>query len=226
MISTGAVIGRSHRLLGMNGQDAVYAGNGWGVVLDGCGSKHRDENGRLPSHNEIGSTLLGQYLAGRLAHPERVDVGALYGDCLTFLQKLLALYTFDEQEKVRFVASHLLCTVVGFVVQDALTTFFWSGDGHLVMDGEVVVLESGNMPNYLAYQLLTPDDEAGFETHTIPTPAWCAVATDGWQAHHLRQLEIPQKPLKLQRWMNQLAREKGVFEDDGATAVWWHATPS
>ncbi|MCA9947656.1 MAG: hypothetical protein KC449_29450, partial [Anaerolineales bacterium] len=98
------------------------------------------------------------------------------------------------------------------------------GDGFLVADGTVCQLESGNQPDYLAYQLLQPDSgQTNFQLAFVPQPEnlrWLAVATDGWSANLLCQLDEPRSALTLQRWLNVQTQQRGQFDDDGAVAIW------
>ena len=158
--------------------------------------------------------------------------------CCNYLESLLTLLpTTDPATQTRFIATHLLCTLIGFVVKEETAVFFWSGDGYLVHDGELTQLESNNHPDYLAYQLgraakkQGSDGEASsnplisqsstFQTRTIYKPHCLAIATDGWTADLLSQLNPPQSSLALQRWLNLQAKERGNFEDDGAISIWW-----
>ena len=237
MISHATIIGRSHRLMQQNCHDFAIAGTpapdcAFGLVLDGCGSKHREETGTYPSHNEVGAKLLGQftavYLATQLPHHalDEILFANLYSACCHYLQNLVALLpTTNPILQNRFIASHFLCTLLGFVIKGETAVFFWSGDGYLVHDGEVIHLDNHNQPDYLAYQLSKTAEPSTFHTHTIHNPNLLAVASDGWTADLLSQLHTPQAPLALQRWLNIRARERGAFEDDGAIAIWWQEEP-
>ncbi len=102
MISHATIIGRSHRLMQQNCHDFAITGTPapdcvFGLVLDGCGSKHREETGTYPSHNEVGAKLLGQftgvYLATQLPHHDldKIFFVNLYSICCHYLQNLIAL---------------------------------------------------------------------------------------------------------------------------------------
>lgn len=234
MLSQATVIGRSHRLMQHNGQDFAICGEpapgfAFGVVLDGCGSKYRDSEKTWPSHNNLAAHLLGEFTAVALARrlPHNPDLTALlealYAESVAFLQGLTALYSFTESQKRRFIATRLLCTVVGFVVTPAEAVFFWAGDGHLGWNGAFNTLDAQNTPDYLAYQLLPETKGRGFQTCAVPNRAdlgWLAVATDGWDSDSLAFLAEPRSSLALQRWLNLRAQEKPFFEDDGAVVVW------
>jgi hypothetical protein len=241
MISQATIIGRSHRLMQQNCHDFAITGTpapdcAFGLVLDGCGSKHRDEWGTTPSHNEVGAKLLGQftavYLNAHLPHTPLTDTffEELYEACLTFLHDLAHLVPHPNNTgRRRFIATHLLCTMVGFVVQGDTAVFFWSGDGYVCHNGQVHELDSRNQPDYLAYELGRGAEEQrsrgdGFLTRTVPVENMTrlAVASDGWTADLITQLETPQPTLALQRWLNLRAKERGQFEDDGAIAIFWN----
>lgn len=239
MLSRATTLGRAHRLMQHNCQDfaatAMPAPHiAIGLVCDGCGSKFVGNGRSHASHNEIGANLLGQfaieYLIGKLSNlpqppcPDALEaiLSDLHLASLTFLHHLVA--HFPEQTRRQFIATRLLATLVGFVYVGETAVFFWQGDGFLVVDGTVCQLESDNQPDYLAYQLLQPTpSQTNFQLAFVPQPEqiqWLAVATDGWHADLLDQLEEPRSTLALQRWLNVQAQQRGQFDDDGAIAIW------
>lgn len=245
MQSSATRIGRTHRLLGQNCHDFSFVGEPepgfcFGLVLDGCGSKHRAAGFSAPSHNEVGAKLLGAFAANFLHQqiPSRSE-GArslaplledLHQGSMTFLHGFLSSIPFADQEaRIRFAATHLLSTVVGYVMTPESATFFWSGDGYFCLNGQITKLNSDNRPHYLAYQLfsdgaLSGGQERGFQMAPISCASetiWLAVATDGWNSDLLRRLEVPRPGLSLQRWLNSQARRRGQFEDDAAVATWY-----
>ncbi len=69
----------------------------------------------------------------------------------------------------------------------------------------------------------SPIPQTNFQLAFVPQPAqlrWLAVATDGWSAGLLGQLEEPRSALTLQRWLNVQSQQRGQFDDDGAVAIW------
>lgn len=242
------LIGRAHRLKQQNCQDFATAasplpGCAYGLVLDGCGSKqphtlHAET--RQPSHSEIGATLLGQFAAiwlhqqlltysqQTLPNPTATlcqALDTLHAECHSFLHQLTALFPWsDEAARSRFVAAHLLTTLVGFVVTPETAVFFWQGDGFLVHNGDITLLDSDNHPDYLAYHLLRPPSATpGFHIQPLPRAGlrWLAVATDGWQPALLTQLATPRPSLQLDRWLQVQAKQPTYFEDDGGLAIAW-----
>ena len=122
---------RAHRLMQHNSHDFTICGHAadgrsqFGLVLDGCGSKYRTPGRVIPSHNEVGAKLLGQFAAGWLARclppagaiPTPPWPDQLYAACLAFLDQLLAgLGLVGGPGRAEFIASHLLCTLLGFVI--------------------------------------------------------------------------------------------------------------
>lgn len=231
MICSAIHIGRHHRLMNQNCHDFAVAGTTpagsvYGVVLDGCGSKTRSEQ----PHTEVGAKLLGTFIAQwwQAALETEGDLTKQFDQllvaCLGFLRQVIQSIPFaNEGERDQFIGSHLLCTVVGFVVKGESAGIFWAGDGHYQINDQITTLDSQNQPNYLAYQLYHHPPQP-FQTLVLPDVAGInclAVATDGWQPTLLAQLTTPQSALVLQRWLNQQAQQRGNFEDDGAVAIWW-----
>ena len=239
MINHATILGRAHRLMQHNCQDFAATASpaphlAIGLVCDGCGSKFVANGRSAPSHNETGANLLGQFALEFLSQklvalptpicPQTVEdvLADLHLAAHTFLQQLTA--HFPEAARRQFIATRLLTTLVGFVHTVETAVFFWQGDGFLVADGAICQLNSNNQPDYLAYQLLQPNPEqTNFQLAFVPQPGelrWLAVATDGWQAALLEQLNDPRSALALQRWLNVQSQQRGQFDDDGAVAIW------
>lgn len=230
------LIGRQHRLIHQNGQDYAISGEcgvggSFGLVLDGCGSKWRTpETGAIPSGSEVGARLLGNFAAAAIPYlalttplPDLPHVLSLA--CLRFLQQVTGGIPFaNETERGRFIHTHLLCTLLGFIRTDAAALFFWLGDGYLLHNDTVLHLESDNRPDYLAYRLLHEPEQPFINQLLLPQASaftCLAVATDGWRDDLLREVAAASHTsLTLQRWLNQQAQQRGNFEDDGALAMW------
>lgn len=253
MISQATINGRSHRLMQQNSHDFAISGSAtpgyaFGLVLDGCGSKYADGT---PSHNEVGAKLLGQFAATWIdkqitanSKPPIADKESLaealkhlHQACVTFLQTISQTIPWSRQtDAMRFVSTHLLTTLLGFVITPEAACLFWQGDGYLIHNDNLITLDSNNRPNYLGYCVLANRERGGdealnaqrstcdsFYTRFLDrtTLQWLAVATDGWQTAQLAQLSEPRSSLQLQRWLNVQSREPGKFEDDGSVVVWW-----
>lgn len=231
-----SLIGRSHRLWQQNGHDFAISGApapdcAFGLVLDGCGSKYYTDSAVFPAHNEVGAKLLGKFLAAALSRalagetavkPDTL-LALLHQQSLDFLAGLVTLFPGDDPVLRRqLIMTHLLCTVVGFVKAPDTAVFFWRGDGFLVVDGAITCLDSGNQPDYLAYDLLGEGANGRFQTQSVPANAqWLATATDGWTETLLPDCAPPRPDFALQRWLNQQGQQRSQFDDDGAIAIWW-----
>ncbi len=230
--------GRFHRTMHQNSQDyaiaAVPAPNiAFGLVLDGCGSKYRD-TAVHPSHNETGAALLGSfitaYLQSHLAKPDcslALTLAGMETAAASFLHHITNTIPFPHAaDRTRFIATHLLTTIVGFVVTPETAVCFWAGDGYLRINDTIIPLHSNNQPEYLAYTLLPASSRqanhkfAQLTIHKRQTLHTLAAATDGWTTDLLQTLPPVTSNLQLQRWLNIQARHRPNFEDDGAVALW------
>lgn len=187
-VAAGSVVGCEHRRCYRNNQDAVHWHSEPRVlvtaVADGCSS------GR---HNELGALLTVRWLTGSLPHgwepSVRSDLSSFVHTVNKGLQTYLRLVgQFLEADPSLwtlcvhdcFLATYL-CAVVhsdGFFV-------FGVGDGVISVNGEVVVLDSGqnNAPDYVGYSLvdsgaraLKPMIHASGETRELDT---LLIGTDG-----------------------------------------------
>lgn len=159
-LSSGSTVGREHRLIGKNNQDALA----WfqsdsltiGVVCDGCSSGQ---------HSEVGAQLGARLLVERLA---RLFASNLTTEDEGRIHKILERARQDVLAHVRILAlalggslshtvsDYFLFTIVGFIITPNLATTFSLGDGLLVVNGEITQLGPfpHNEPPYLAYALV------------------------------------------------------------------------
>jgi hypothetical protein len=238
-LSTATITGRQHRLMQHNGHDFAVTGQpaadyAFGVVLDGCGSRYpQDARAQFtqPAQSEVGAKLIGRYAAEWLrtnltvASEQSLDLALddLFDSILQFVAGLVDAVPFTSEKRRRqFVATHLMATIVGFAVTPFEANFFWSGDGYLCQDGQVIFLDSQNQPDYLTLHFFQ-GRPSRFKRQPIERPAqlsWLAVATDGWTADLLAAVSPDWSGLELQRWVNVQARNHQRFDDDGAIAIW------
>lgn len=153
--AAGSVIGRDHRLVPKNCQDAYYVANRGTatvcIVTDGCGSGARSEVGA-----HIGARLTGEAVLS-----ERARVGSIseirwdrvLADVTSTLN-VLARQMGDSLSAV--VNEYLLFTVVGTVMDETDIGFFNLGDGVILINQQQIELGPfpGNQPPYLAYNLV------------------------------------------------------------------------
>jgi len=151
-ISGGSMIGRNHRLVGKNNQDAwcvkQTAEYTVAVVADGCGSAAHSEVGA-----SIGAQLTVELLSQQASSGQEINWRQLERAVMSQLDVLVRALALPYREAIeRFC----LFTLVGVVIGPERSVFFVCGDGIVVTNGVMTELGPfpGNMPPYLAYQLL------------------------------------------------------------------------
>lgn len=147
-IGYATIQGASHRKLEYNNQDAVLVQESddaiIGIVADGCGSG---------AYSEVGSQLGVKKLAKIIA--EKLEAGEdwrtnLKAEMQAYAKALVEMHDWNAPA---FVKDYLLFTLVGFVkVKDDLTLFSY-GDGVLVVDGAMTIIDQNNRPKYLNNEL-------------------------------------------------------------------------
>ena len=164
-VADATIIGTSHRRLRYNSQDAnvvlraenIIAG----VICDGSSST---------AHSEVGAQLCARFVAHKcreLFSSSPFDVEQLCRATLHYLQQLTILNCADKIDE--FVGDYLLSTIVGFVVKPDHTHLFWAGDGVIIVNDQLRIIDQDNRPRYLAYGLL--GHEAGFDYRKVNTSA-------------------------------------------------------
>lgn len=150
----GSTIGRDHRLVGRNNQDA------WtilqddeltiGVVADGCGSGAFSEVGSRLGIRIFAETIRDSYFDGST---REVNWPRVQQHTLSQFD-MLARSMGDSYRKV--IEEHFLFTLIGFVIDARQAIFFALGDGTIIINDEVIELGPfpGNAPPYLGYGLI------------------------------------------------------------------------
>jgi hypothetical protein len=162
----GSVIGTEHRRLGINNQDFVGTGLitlpdgqqfALGVVCDGCTVRHA----RGASRNEVGASLLGNYvlceleLLLRSSVPMQELLSSLYFRCVSYLGMISRFsVTGDAERTWAFIEKHLLATIVGVIASEEQILLFRAGDGVIIVNDEVHIIDEGGAPLYPAYHLV------------------------------------------------------------------------
>lgn len=152
----GSTIGRDHRVVPKNNQDAwaVYEHDRFpvvAVVADGCGSGQHSEVGAGIGARLVCNAVTRELMAtrGEIRWPK------VEGDVLSILHAV-ALSMGGNFRSV--VEDHFLFTIVGVAFErSGYVTFFAIGDGVIVInDNEPIRLRpaEGNKPAYLGYRLL------------------------------------------------------------------------
>lgn len=236
-VRSGVISGRDHRIYYQNCQDALavreitIAGQEYiiGAVSDGNGEA---------LHSEVGANLLTQFVVNEvpllLAGEVPIDEipSALYPRAVGYLRSVASsMYFTNPKELVAFVKEHLLCTLLGFVISAQQGVIFSAGDGVVVVNEEVNLIDQGDEPTYLGYHLV---DRRFLQETASSLPqafdVWAlvtadlqrlAIATDGLT----REPDLLDKiwgfthPRGLQRTMNVWSKKEKRFWDDAAMIV-------
>lgn len=163
-IAGGSVPGTEHTKPGQpgwkNNQDAFLfrSAPGFiaGVVCDGCGSAEHSEFGSTLGTSLVINSLERMLSLGiDLSDQENVKrvldhlTSSLVGD----LNRVTNVVASEGRARRLFVTSHLLFTVVGFVITPETAFAFSFGDGVVAVNGEASVIPPfpDNMPPYPGY---------------------------------------------------------------------------
>ena len=230
----GSVTGRDHRRAERNGQDGhavvmtddVVAA----IVTDGCSSARTTEIGA-----RIGAAWLAALVEQRFRGDGASDVRAAAAEVTRELIVRLGLLarSLDATGEIRaaHVDESLLFGFLAAVVTPAATIVFGIGDGIVLIDGRVTVLDPGpeNAPPYPAYALVggagaSLEPRVHFVGETTTTSV-LAVATDGAAplagaplAEIAADPRYARNPSLLRKRLVVLS-DRGTFSDDATVAV-------
>lgn len=241
---TGSVPGSMHRLKSINNQDSFCIGESvinetqylYGVVCDGC-------TGRRKSRNEVGAALLSQFICSEVpfilaSHTAPCDVpNILYNRAVGYLGSIMRSTVMGSPEMLwSFIETHLLTTVVGFILDSHTLVTFSAGDGIIFINDSREVIHQDNRPLYPAYHLVDrailrdvaqelPDNFKVSILNNISIVRRFAVGTDGISQELERDPEFFQQlpsiweyessaKAGLQWWLNKESQENGRFSDD------------
>ena len=229
-VHTGTIIGSEHQRRQVNNQDGFSVGEAeirnkyywWGVVCDGCS---------MGRQSEVGAVLLSNYLCEEVPYllssgstiPEIPDQLFIAG--LGYLRSLAAHTAMSGfRKQLEFIEHHLLCTVIGFVINDEKCLLFNAGDGVFIVNNNIHRIKQDNKPLYMAYHLLdksildlSEPIPFKFETSIMLVSALerIAVCSDGIEDGIVDQLWGHDHPFGLQRRLRVLRlQKKAVFSDD------------
>lgn len=249
----GTVHGSMHRNLNINNQDAVlYLEFGMlnsktiyrvGLVSDGCTG--------IPAftRSEVGSNLLVVFC---LAHIQELLMGGtkveeipvpLYHLVKDFIRNLSNMavpagtywpYSIEFRGSnqfrngltapQRFTVDYMAATLLGFVDDGTTLVTFRAGDGVIIVNDDITVIDQNDRPDYPALS------SSGFDTQIFASAevGRLALATDG-----IRKLlgaaelgiseaifaDAAQNPLGLQILLNRLRKQRGELIYDDCTIV-------
>jgi Protein phosphatase 2C len=242
-IRAGQHIGRDHLLYNRNCQDGITVFDGKikgedvmiGVLCDGCSGSDKN-SGR---YSEVGARAATPYLVQTVKRLLEKDTEIslipvlLWDQLIGWLRRTIDEYQLDEASKAQLIANYFLFTVVGMIVTDRTIVFFSVGDGIIVIDKDVRILDCNNTPPYPAYHCadkrfltLTEDVPQGFEVLLIDRATSpvrrVAIGTDAW--HHEQELLTGiwghEHIAGLQRFINAQSNNERHFSDDVTMITW------
>ncbi len=152
-LAAGSVIGRDHRVIPRNSQDAsAFVSTpdfAVAVVTDGCGSSARSEVGAV-----LGARLAISSIQWQLERQGAVDWRLVERHILAGLHQLAGNLGGSYEANVQ---EYFLFTLVACVMTAQTARFVAVGDGLVVVNDEVIELGPfpGNQPPYLGYGLLS-----------------------------------------------------------------------
>ena len=249
-VRCGSVIGEGHIQKHFNNQDAYMSGMFefenkryfFGAVFDGC-------TGKKGSHTEVGANLLASWLRSEIpflisAHIPMEEIPqTIYDRTVAYMGSIARLsVSSGPAEMSEYVQRYLFCTIIGFIMDEEEIITFAAGDGLIVWNDNVTVIDQNNAPLYPAYHLidrsilgdLEPKLPKGFkeDIFSVRETARFAVITDGLTKPLQRDASLldgffeweREHPSGLQWFLNVQARQNKVFSDD-CTAVTLERTP-
>ncbi len=160
-IGYATIQGYTHRKLEYNNQDSVgvfqYENCKIGIITDGCGSA---------PHSEVGAQLAIPFIARFIKDNIEGDwKSRLKPALLDYASKLAELHSNHPEE---FIRNFLLYTIVGFVEVNHQITIFTAGDGVVIFDGKVNVIDQQNRPKYINNELLgKPSGDFSFQDFPV-----------------------------------------------------------
>ena len=255
-VTSAVKMGYHHLYKGANCQDEAdfFASDEiiCGIGCDGCGSG---------DHSEVGARMLCNFALSEVArlhqmgYSEQRIVDTLFASLMRFIemQIYLACPSADTPEQIaHYIKHHWLATVMGFIIREQPRhedgpqvhhgVIFHCGDGVYAIDDEVVSIDQGNVPTYVAYHALREPHKVGVTEDVLPycftTAEFDAtdihrimIASDGFEHHHEHKLALSRQKhsglatslhgqqwgkkgqVGLKKWMNSRF-DLGFFDDD------------
>lgn len=159
----GSMIGRDHRAVCKNNQDAWVIGDfdelTIAVVADGCGSG---------ANSEVGAHLSVNLLVKELCQQFKINGEINWNHATRTIQSNIDILARNMKGSYRrVIENYFLFTLVGVVLDSEMATFFACGDGLLIVNGAENRLGpfEGNMPPYIGYGLL--ESELAINPNTV-----------------------------------------------------------
>ena len=239
------VAGRAHRRAGRGSQDAwasVCCGDVVAAaVADGCSAG---------AHSAVGAGVGARVAAATAAR--RAAAGAdfdtlpaqVLAELIAALTQLARAACVDDEDAATFVAEGLLATVQVAVLRGDEACVFGVGDGVVLVDERLVVIDQGDAPDYPAYALFPSMAAPRLVVHHVGSlRAGVVLGSDGCRellaradelladgrpvgdlAAHLADPRTRTNPSLLQKRLFAWAEQRGAPSDD-CTLVVLRRTP-
>lgn len=243
--------GTMHRRLNLNNQDAVQAqtfavpaiGKYFhvGLVSDGC------TGNPMFSHTEVGAHLLSLYAYKRIQElictgvPLEEIPKTLFSICTEFLWGLInqlsspgMVWAYpgiikgrEKWDSVRRLKTdYLAATLLGFICDEDKLVTFTSGDGIVLVNDDVTIIDQNDQPEYPVISVNAPSTGFATRVYDMSNIQRVAVMTDGMKdfvkdtesRNHLF-MHMPEHPLGLQLLLNVAADQHPERVKDDATLV-------
>jgi serine/threonine protein phosphatase PrpC len=160
-INSAFIIGHEHERTKTNRQDFCgyfLPGDGerkryGGVICDGCSAG---------TYSEVGAALIGNLIltlikAGDIAKPD-VFGGYFEYNISHFLQALIeCLKISPGADKINFIHHFLLTTFIFAVIEEERLVVGRSGDGVIIINDDVNIIDQQGKPHYIAYREIPPE---------------------------------------------------------------------
>ncbi len=146
-IGYGSIQGFTHRKLEYNNQDFVLVSENEecniGLVADGCGSG---------ANSEVGAQLGLKYLLRKITKQLNSNWQINLKEELQDYSRQIANLHSDKPKE--FIKDFLLYTIIGFVETNNKVTLFYYGDGVIIIDDQIKVINQNNQPKYVNNELI------------------------------------------------------------------------
>ena len=256
IVRKGTKQGSKHIQLGYNNQDGVVLESfsipvyqkryHVGIVADGCSG--------LPafSKTEVGASLLPVYAYGRCQELICAKIAledipkALFQMCTEFMRDLankvmpgnilwkypsiLLPYLPKGRElwdsTARFRGDYLSATLLGFVCDETQLVTFSAGDGIIMVDNDLEVIDQNDSPEYPAYSINNPGKGFAIKVYDAKKVRRVLIATDGLKqlvgdAAFMEEIfsSMPGHILGLQTLLNKTFLKSPHLMMDDCTAI-------
>lgn len=197
-LSCGVKAGHYHVRNGINCHDAAVVSAtpelAVGVLCDGCGEG---------LHSEVGAWSIANFAVNKIKELRTFGYGVedilsvLFNSIIHFIDSNIQLSCSPptSSDVAAYIKNYWLATIMGVIASKEHAIIFWCGDGTIVDDNEMTVLNQNNAPKYLAHNCLLLPGKHGvtsehipasfsyqFQPHTAltPQPIRVMVASDGF----------------------------------------------